>query len=243
MRAIQPSSMSEKWSWRLRFFRCRTILWPTWTGFICLIAIFSPMLYALVFYGESFLAETDRVPADTLVVEGWIGRNGLRAAVAEFRRGGYAYIVATGGLTSGLWEDQSQSYAEMAANELLRLGVPKESLIVAVSKKTERHRTFECAVAVWRTLHDAGIKAKGVNLFTYGSHARRSVIVFSKVNVEIEKIGVIGWCPPEFQGEGWWRSSERSREFLEEAVGYLYEILLNSGRHSNSPRECQRNQH
>jgi hypothetical protein len=44
--------------------------------------------------------------------------------------------------------------------------------------------------------------------------------------------------PPEFQRERWWQSSERSREFLDEAVGYLYEILLNSGRRSNSPKQA-----
>ena len=63
-------------------------------------------------------------------------------------------------------------------------------------------------------------------------------MVFAKVNSDIEKIGVIGWCPPEYQRERWWQSSERSREFLDEAVGYLYEILLNSDRRSNSPEQA-----
>jgi hypothetical protein len=76
-------------------------------------------------YGESFLAWTDRVPADTLVVEGWIGREGIRAAVDEFEHGGYRYIVASGGLTSGLWEDQPTNYAVMAGREMIRWGVQK----------------------------------------------------------------------------------------------------------------------
>ena len=62
-------------------------------------------------YGESFLSLTQRLPADVLVVEGWIGRAGIRAAVAEFEQSGYQYIVATGGLTSGRWEDERASYA------------------------------------------------------------------------------------------------------------------------------------
>jgi uncharacterized SAM-binding protein YcdF (DUF218 family) len=232
---IDPSSKSRKWSWRLRFFRRRTIPCPTWTCWFCLIAILVLFVYACFFFAESFLAETDRVPADTLVVEGWIGRNGLRAAADEFWRGGYLYIVAAGGLTSGRWEDQPQSYAEMAANELIRLGIPRERVTVATSEKTERYRTFESAVAVRRTLHLAGIKPKGLNIFTFGPHARRSAMVFKKVNWDVEKIGVIGWCPPEYQKERWWESSERSKELIDEAVGYLYEVLLNSGRLTNSP--------
>jgi hypothetical protein len=224
-----------KWFLRLRLFQPRTILCPTWAGCFLLFAIFFLCVYAWIIYGESFLAETDRVPADTLVVEGWIGRSGLRAAVDEFWRGGYLYIVATGGLTSGRWEDQPQSYAEMAGRELLRLGVSKERLLVARSENTEKYRTFESAVAVWRTLRDAGIKPKGLNVFTVGPHARRTALVFSKVNSGVERIGVIGWTPPEFRSEPWWNSSDRSRELLEETAGYLYEFLLNSGRSSNSP--------
>jgi hypothetical protein len=40
-------------------------------------------------YGESYLAVTDRSQADILVVEGWIGRKGIRAALDEFEPGCY----------------------------------------------------------------------------------------------------------------------------------------------------------
>ena len=53
----------------------------------------------------------------------WPG--GIRAAVAEFEGSGYHYIVASGGLTSGRWEDEPASYAKMAADEMIRLGIPK----------------------------------------------------------------------------------------------------------------------
>jgi hypothetical protein len=38
-----------------------------------------------------------RLPAEILVVEGWIGRDGVRAPAAEFEQSGYQYVVATGG--------------------------------------------------------------------------------------------------------------------------------------------------
>ena len=218
----------------LRLFRHCTILCPTWVGSFCIAAILLVLVAAWIKYGESYLALTHRLPADILVADGWIGRKGLRAAVDEFERGGYRYIVASGGLTSGRWEDKPSSYAEMAAGEMIRLGVPKERIVVATSENTESHRTFESAVAVWRALRDAGIEPKALNLFTLGPHARRSALVFDKVNPHGVKIGVIGWLPPEYKTEAWWRSSERSRELLEETVGYLFEVLLNSGRRSNS---------
>ncbi|MBV9275584.1 MAG: YdcF family protein [Verrucomicrobia bacterium] len=220
---------------RLRLFQRRTILFPTWAGLFCVTAILCLFVAGWLRYGEWYLAETRRAPADTLIVEGWIGRQGIRAAVDEFRRGGYRYLVAAGGLTSGRWEDQPTSYAEMAAQEMVRLGLPKERILVATAEMTEAHRTFESAAAVWQTLRRAGITPRAINVFTLGPHARRSAMVFGKVNSGGPEVGVIGWMPPEYKTEPWWRSSERSRELLEETVGYLYEVLLNSGRLSNTP--------
>jgi hypothetical protein len=185
-------------------------------------------------YGETYLAETNRARADILVVEGWIGRNGIRAAVDEFERGHYRYIVASGGLKADRWADKSESYAEMAAAEMIRSGIPKERIVVANSEDMEIHRTFVSAVSVWRALRDAGIEPESLNVFTLGPHARRSALVFAKVNSPGPQIGVIGWLPPEYKTEAWWNSSDRSRELLEETVAYVYELLFDSGRRSNS---------
>jgi DUF218 domain-containing protein len=240
-RASVARFKSVKWALRLRFFRRCTVLCPTWVGSFCLgVILFMPVV-AWFTYGESYLAATDRSQADILVLEGWIGRQGVRAAVDEFERGGYRFIVASGGLTSGRWEDQLASYASMAAQEAMRLGIPKERIVVARSENTENHRTFESAVAVWRTLRERGIDATALNVFTLGPHARRSALVFSKVNSPGAKVGVIGWAPAEYKDEPWWQSSDRSRELLDETVGYLYELLLNSGRRSNSPQAASRN--
>jgi hypothetical protein len=235
-RAIASVLEFMKWSMRLRLLRRREVLCPTWTGSLCVVTVLIALIVACLTYAESFLSMTHRLQPDILVVEGWIGRKGLGAAVDEFERGGYRYIVASGGLTSGRWgEDEPTSYAEMAGREMIRLGVPKERVIVAKAENTERHRTFESAVAVWRALQSAGIAPKRLNVFTIGPHARRSGLVFSKVNSQGAEVGVLGWIPPEYKTEPWWRSSDRSRELMEETAGYLYEVLLNSGRRSNSP--------
>jgi len=168
-RRTRASSLLPKmltWPTRLRFFRRRTVWLPTWVSWF-LIAAISLILSAAWFnYGESLLARNHRVPAAVLVVEGWIGREGVHAAVTEFEHGSYQYIVSTGGLTSGRWEDQPGSYAEMAAREMIHLGVPKQRIIVATADYTESHRTFESAVAVWLVKRRTGIRlgiAKGDN--------------------------------------------------------------------------------
>src|ERR1700683_69391 len=234
--SMSPSSQKVlKWFPRLRLFRRSTTWFPTRLGCSLVLAIMLILSTNWFANGEKFLSLTDRLPTDVLVVEGWIGREGIMAAVSEFERGGYRYLVATGGLTSSRWEDEPTSYAEMAAHEMAELGVPKDSIIVATAESTERQRTFESAAAVWRALHGAGIKATALNVFTLGPHARRSALVFAKVNSGGAKIGVIGWLPKGYSAEPWWRSSDRSRELIDETVGYVYELLFNSARHSNAP--------
>src|SRR5271166_5042940 len=224
-----------KWPAQLRLVRRCTIWFPTWLGSFLIASLLLISMTWWFVCEESFLSLTQRLPAHVLVVEGWIGRPGIRAAVAEFGQRGYQYIVATGGLTSGRWEDEQASYAEMAAGEMIRSGVPKESIIVATAEYTEIGRTFESAVAVWRALQTAGIHPKTVNVFTFGPHARRSRLVFAKVEGSGTDVGVIGWIPPGYVAVPWWRSSERGRELLEETAGYMYEVLFNSGRKSNVP--------
>jgi uncharacterized SAM-binding protein YcdF (DUF218 family) len=178
---------------------------------------------------------TERLPAEVLVVEGWIGRDGVRAAEVEFEQRAYQYVVTSGGMTSANgWEQPGRSYAEMAGEELLRLGVPKDKIIVAPAKNTETHRTYESAVAVWRALQTRGIQPKVINLFTLGPHARRSRLVFAKAGGQGTKVGVIAWTPPGDQALPWWRSSDRTKALLTETAAYLFEALLNSGRASNS---------
>jgi hypothetical protein len=240
--AIHVSLRFLTWPLRLRLFRRSIVLCPTWTGSFCIVFVLFLFIAAWFTYGESYLAETHRSQADILVVEGWIGPKGISAAAQEFKRGGYRYIVASGGLTSGFWEGEPQSYAQMAAREMIRLGVPQDEIVVATSENTEEHRTFESAVAVWRTLRNTGIKPKALNVFTFCAHGRRSALVFAKVNADVAKIGVIAWVPPDYQHERWWHSSERAKQLLEETIGYIYEVLFNSGRSSNSPPESSKSE-
>jgi hypothetical protein len=204
-------------------------------GFCCIVLLLIIPIAWWSRFGEAFLSLTKRVPAEFLVVEGWIGRDGVRAAEVEFEQRAYQYVVTSGGMTSAKsWEQPGRSYAEMAGEELFRLGVPKDRIIVAPARDTETHRTFESAVAVWRALQTRGIQPKMINVFTLGPHARRSRLVFAKTGGQGTKVGVIAWTPPGDEALPWWRSSDRTKALLTETAAYLFEALLNSGRAPNS---------
>ena len=218
-----------------RLFQRRSIWWPTWQGWLMLLAGFGIPAVIWGFLGERFLSLTARQPAEVLVVEGWIGLDGMRAAKEEFDRGGYRYAVTAGALTSNRWNVQRWNYATEARKLLLRAGVPADQVIEAPALETEAQRTFEAALAVSHVLTARGLRAATVNVFTLGAHARRSRLVFAKVLSPGTEVGCVAWIPAVYGTEPWWRSSERAEDLLKETVGYGFELFLNSGRLSNSP--------
>jgi hypothetical protein len=224
------------WGRRLRLVQRRTCWCPTWLGSFCVALFLTAPAVWWCCYGEAYLSWTERGPSDVLVVEGWIGREGVRAAATEFAEHGYRYVVTSGGVTTAeRWEVGGWSYAEGAGQELIRLGVPADRIIVATSRDTERQRTFESAVAVRQALQAKGIRPKALNVFTWGPHARRSRLVFAKVEPSDTNVGVVSWAPPTYDTVPWWGSSDRAKELLTETAGYVFEFLFNSGRSSNSP--------
>lgn len=213
----------------LRLLQRRTVWCPTWLGLFCIFAL---VFFPAVWWwnsGESFLSLTRRLPAEVLVVEGWIGHDGIRAAAAEFEQHGYRYVVTSGGLSSERSGTPRWSYAEDAEHELVLCGIPKDRIIIARSKDVESQRTYESAEAVRWALQAKGSEPRALNVFSCGPHARRSWLVFAKVFRPGTNVGVISWIPDSSTG-AWWHSSERARDLLTETVGYLYEALLNSGR-------------
>lgn len=176
------------------------------------------------FGGEEFLALDAPVTPEVLVVEGWIGNTGVRAAAAEFHRGGYRWIVATGGLTDGRWDDQRSSYAEKARRDLLAAGVPATAILLAPPAESTARRTLACALATHAALAHLPATPRHVTVFTLGAHARRSRIVYAGALAEYE-VGCLAWRPtPAFAGP-WWRSSDRAEDLLKESVGCLLESM------------------
>jgi hypothetical protein len=187
--------------------------------------------------GEDFLAVTDRPGEDVLVVEGWIGYSGVRAAAAEFLGGKYRQVVATGGLTSERWDTVQLSYAEMAKRDLLAAGVPRTAVILAIPRETGEQRTFACALATRAALARQSLQPQFLTVFTLGAHARRSRAIFAKAAPAGTKVGVIAWRPPGESEKPWWHSSDRAEDFLKETVGSLLEFLCDSGRAFHPSRD------
>lgn len=215
----------------MTILRRREVPWPTGLGWCLVIAIAASIFCTWWFAAEKFFAVTDRRDADVLVVESWIGIEGMAAAKSEFEHGSYAYIVTSGGPDHDPWEREVATYGEKGADELIRLGVPRDKIVLPHPRDTAGLRTYTAAAAVKARLAELGIHPRAINLFTLGVHARRSRLIFSRV-LDPVNVGVISWLPQSLIGGPWWHYSERAEELIKETVGWPYELILHSGRFS-----------
>lgn len=209
----------ENWS----LLRRRTVYVPTWRGssLLLLLAILATVGAIRGVY--PFLAVTDRLSSEVLVIEGWAPEFALQAGVKEFISGGYREFYVTGGpLEKGDPNFEHGSFAELGRVMLARMGAPTESLRAVPAPKVKRDRTVASAVALREWLRQQGRKPSALNVMTTDTHARRTRLLYEEAFGRSAKIGIIAITDERFEGSRWWRSSAGVRAVTEEGMGYLY---------------------
>lgn len=189
------------------------------------------LLSALLVLGVSmvlgvypFLALTERVDANVLVVEGWVHPYAVEASVQEFNNRHYRQIFTTGGpvVGNGGYVNDYQTSASTGADLLKKAGIAAEFIQMVPSHIIGRDRTYSSAIALrdWFRTHDLHVQS--LNIVTEGAHARRTRLLFEKALGPGVKVGVIAVPNPDFDARHWWLYSEGAEEIIQEGVGYLY---------------------
>lgn len=175
-----------------------------------------------------FLAVTDRVDSEVLIVEGWIHEYAIRAAVDEFNTHGYRQVIATGGPVEGLgkYVNDYGTTASVAAGHLRAAGVDASHIAMAPSRVLTRDRTYASAVALRAWLDANSPATRSINIVTADVHARRTRLLFQLALGSRFKVGVIAIPSPDYDGKRWWRFSQGVRGVFGETLAYLYAKLL-----------------
>jgi uncharacterized SAM-binding protein YcdF (DUF218 family) len=193
-------------------------------GWLLIIASALALLVLLVTNLYSFLAVTDRVQANVLVVEGWVHPYAIRTAVEEFESGHYERIYTTGGpvVGKGGYVNDYQTAASVGAELLEKQGLPKDVLQMVPTHVIGRDRTYSSAVALRDWFHRNHLQVASLNIVTEGAHARRTRLLFEEALGSDVKIGVISVPSPDFDSGRWWYYSEGVEDVVEEGIAYLY---------------------
>jgi len=194
-------------------------------GLVGLTALTALLVFAFTI--QDFLAVNLPVVGNILVVEGWIwDSSAMREATEEFSRGQYEYLVTVGGPIEGDKGPTNQrNLAELAARRLRELGVAEASIIVLNVPDVTFHRTYASAFTLKNWINDSKIEVTGVNVFTLGAHARKSLVLFKRALGPGTKVGVISGTDTEYDPTHWWLSARGIYVILRKTVGYLYAIV------------------
>jgi hypothetical protein len=195
-------------------------------GKLLVLALLVASVFFLGSNAHQFLALTSPVPAEVLVIEGWIPDYALDEAVVEFRGADYRRLLTSGGIAKDGWREVPKyTAAQWAESRLRRRGITNG--VFAVPCRVERaDRTYHSALAVKGWFETNGPAPKAVNVITLGPHARRTLLLFQKALGAEVKVGIIALEDRDYDSKHWWRSSDGTRQVVGEMLAYLYARLF-----------------
>jgi hypothetical protein len=194
-----------------------------WTALV----VAAGALIAFAAYVYPFLAVTQRVDADVLVVEGWIPSYMLPPAAEEYRRGQYSVCFVSGLQNNpGAHQATAISEATRAATRLEELGVPSHSLVPCPALFARWLRTSKSARAVRDKIVELGIKPKGINIMTAGPHARETWVAYQHIFGPEMPVGIIAIPRNEYSANRWWINRHGVYWVAKDIVAWLKELVF-----------------
>ena len=207
----------------------RQYRWGLSRGAKLLLLIAVLALVVTAFLGVyPFLAITQRVDTDVLVVEGWVHPYAIRVGAEEFKRHPYRHLFTTGGpiVGKGGYVNDYQTSASVGADLLKEAGIPPELVQMVPSHVIGRDRTYSSAIALRDWLHKHDTQVRSINIVTEGAHARRTRLLFERALGQGVRVGVISVPSPDYDARHWWLYSEGGEEVIIEGVAYVYARLF-----------------
>jgi hypothetical protein len=190
-----------------------------------LILLFTVTLAGLIAIAQihPFLAVSQPIKAEALIVEGWIDDLVIEGAIAEFNRGNYQLLLTTGGpIGKGYYLAQYKTLAELAAATLIALKFPPDRIIAIPTPLVKTDRTAASAKAVKQWISRSKINIRAVNIYSYDVHTRRSWLIFKTILEPDIKVGAIAHPAMDYDPKKWFNSSAGVRAIISETIAYLY---------------------
>jgi len=203
---------------------CKVLKWPYKIALWSLILLVTLILALQL---NSFLSKNNPLPSKVLIVEGWLPDDALVKVVALYRKEGYTKMITTGGpLGVGSYLKEYKDYAHLAEATLLKLGMPRESLVAVAANYVKRDRTYHSALVLKEWMQENGMHPQYINLASLGPHSRRSSILFQKAFASSVEVGSISISSGDYESKKWYTSSTGVRVTINEFIAYVYVLLL-----------------
>ena len=200
---------------------------PTFRGWL-LFSIIVICLFYLAFHNVyPYLAVTDTVKADILVVEGYMPEYVLKEVIKEYQRGDYSYLITIGGeLESAHQLSKYKYYSEISAAFLKRNGINEDAIKTVPANCAVKDKLYAPAISLKRWIKQSGLSIKAVNICSLGLSARKSKLILKRTFGGKIKIGIISYESHEYDSQNWWKSSIGLKTVFDETIEYLYTLFF-----------------
>ena len=204
------SSPNSRRSRKIRLIASGAILFILFLGFV-----------------HPFLAITEPVKADVIVVEGWVPNYVLPVVVSEFNRGGYTRVLVSGlEFTRNDPAYSEGSDAARTARRLASLGLDPAVVLACPAPDSDWNRTSTMARTVLDRLHTLNVQPKGINVITLGPHARQSRLAYQRIAGPLVPVGVISVPKDDYVASHWWTSPAGIKKTIKDFAGWAKEFLV-----------------
>lgn len=173
---------------------------------------------------DKFLSVTDPVISKIMAVEGFLPDHTLKNLLTVFYDEGYEQMIIVGKpIGQGYYISGYHTSADLMRSTLMEMGLDS-SLIMSISipEIVFRDRTYSTGLLLFNWLDTAKFETKNVNIYTLGTHARRSKLLFKKAVGNEYEIGIISGKDQGYDQNKWWKSSKGFRTVLNESLAYFY---------------------
>jgi hypothetical protein len=160
------------------------------------------LIFLVHFSYSGFPEKTKKTDANILTVEGWLPTPDLEKVKNEFQHGGYDILIITGlNYLENYYQvsrdeknrliNTFNSNAEFTRNELIIMGIDSSRIIAVPGEGTYINRTLKSALAFRNWLKASKCQVKGINIISFGPHARRKWMIYSKILGKDYNVGII----------------------------------------------------
>jgi hypothetical protein len=172
---------------------------------------------AIEFFNDAARAGEDR---DLFLEQVGIGALQLpaRSPYSRYQRG-----LKPGG---PVFETMLLSLAEVAADQLTRMGLPESCVVPVATSGRIVNRTRASAMAVRQRMDEGNIRFESANVLSLGAHARRSWILYHRQFKGRARVGIISIPDERYDPANWWKSEEGRRRVVTEGIKYLYTLFF-----------------
>lgn len=207
---------------KFKLYKYRTVPVPTVWGWLLVFLFSIGLFYGLLKATYPFLSEEIPTSTKVLVVEGWIPDEGLRNAIVYYNEHHYEYMIVTG-IPISQWTFASpySNMADATARSMKEMFFKDTIYTVHIPTIIQRDRTYATAVALEMKWDSMGIPYADFDLYSMGSHSRRSYMMFQKVFSDRIK-GLVADDDPSFIPSHWYKSSRGFRTVFGELTSFLY---------------------